>query len=305
MTEAGQPPILLTGSSGFLGAWVLKQAAEAGLPMIACDRSLDRERLDRILTKPGVNKTITWQPLDVTDAGAVAQAVAAHRPRAIIHLAALQIPDCAADPRLGAAVNILGHINVLEAARTHDAMPVVYSSSIAAKPRGADRAPANLYGVYKKTDEEIARLYWQDHGVPSIGLRPHIVYGVGRDRGETAALTMAMHAAAQGEPYEIPFRGRFSFQYAADVAEAFLRCATVPMQGALLSDLSTRVESVDDVVAAIRACMPDACITVADHERIGPTDGFDTGAVRSLLGSLPLTDLSAGVRETIEAFRRA
>jgi nucleoside-diphosphate-sugar epimerase len=305
MTDDGQQPILLTGSSGFLGAWVLKQAVAAGQPVVACDRFRDSSRLDRIMAGQAVGETITWRPLDVTDGAAVAGMFAEHRPRAVIHLAALQIPDCAADPRLGAMVNVIGHLNVLEAARDHGAVPVVYGSSIAAKPRGTARAPDNLYGVYKKTDEEIARLYWQDHGVPSMGLRPHIVYGIGRDRGETAALTLAMRAAALGEAYEIPFRGRFSFQYAADVAAMFLRCATAPMAGALLSDLSARVESVDDVVAAIQACVPDARIAIADRDRIGPTDGFDVSAVKGLLGDGLLTDLETGVRQTIEAFRQA
>ena len=191
LNEDSGRPLLLTGASGFIGAWILRRAVEAGQPVIACDlarddAAIDRRRFTQIAPALSSSALITWQALDVTDAEAVSRTVAQYRPRALIHLAALQIPDCARNPRLGALVNILGHINLLEAAREQGGLPLVYGSSAAAKPRGPAAAPANLYGVYKKTGEEISRLYWQDPGVPSIGLRPYIVYGIGREIGRAS-----------------------------------------------------------------------------------------------------------------------
>lgn len=296
-------PLLLTGASGFLGAWILRRAVELERTVIACDLSDSRQRLEQILPGGADSSLITWARLDVTDAAAVDSALQEHRPGAIIHLAALQIPQCAANPRLGAEVNVLGHVNILEAARRHGGLPVVYSSSAAAKPRGTAAAPANLYGVFKKADEEISRIYWEEHALPSLGLRPFIVYGIGRDQGETSAVTQAMRAAARGEPYEIPFSGRFCFQYAGDVAEIFIRCAGHNIKGARISDLSATLESVGDVVAAIRASVPDARVSVADSFRQGPQDDFDTHPVESLLGNLPATPLAEGVRATIDSFR--
>ena len=302
-TPAGAP-LLLTGAGGFLGAWILRQATAAGHRVIACDLTVDRGRYDQVKDPKAGESEIVWQSLDVTDGEAVAALVDRHRPGAIIHLAALQIPDCARNPRLGAMVNVIGHLNLLEAERNAGGIPLVYSSSAAAKPRGPAAAPANLYGVYKKTDEEISRLYWQDHGVPSIGLRPYIVYGLGRDQGETSALTLAMRAAALDEPYELPFRGRFCLQYAEDVAEIFLRCATTPFEGALLSDISDQLVSADAVLAAIEACEPSARITVSAQQRSGP-ERFDIAPLEQLLGTLPHTPLPEGVAATIAAFRRA
>lgn len=298
-------PLLLTGASGFLGAWILRRAVELGRSIVACDLTDDRRRLEQILPGASASPCITWERLDVTDAAAVDAMVARHAPAAILHLAALQIPDCAANPRRGAEVNVLGHLNVLEAARRCPGLPVVYGSSAAAKPRGPEQVPANLYGIYKKADEEIARLYWRDHGVPSLGLRPYIVYGVGRDQGETSAVTRAMRAAALGEAYEIPFSGKFCFQYAGDVAEIFIRCADNPLDSAATSDISTRLESVEDIVTTIRANVPEARIRVAERLRQGPEDGFDVAAVEGLLGTLPETPLAQGVQATIEAFRKA
>ena len=56
----------------------------------------------------------------------------------------------------------------------------------------------------------MARIYATDDRLPSIGLRPYVVYGPGRDQGLTAGPTEAMRAAARGEPYDIGFTGRRS-----------------------------------------------------------------------------------------------
>jgi len=76
------------------------------------------------------------RPGDVSDAKVVKEVVAAANPTAIIHLAGLQIPTCRANPRLGAMVNVIGTINVFEAALAQkaaggEAPVVVYASSAA------------------------------------------------------------------------------------------------------------------------------------------------------------------------------
>jgi len=296
-------PILLTGSNGFLGAWIIARLVAAGHDVVATDIDRDFSRLKALLPDPPMDR-ITWRSCDVTDGGAVEAIVSETGPSAIIHLAALQIPQCRGNPVLGAKVNIIGHLNIMEAARIQGVRRVIYTSSIAAKPRGEANAPANLYGVYKKTDEEIARLYWEDHGVPSLGLRPHIVYGVGRDQGETSAITTAIRAAASGEAYEMPFRTESCFQYAGDVAEMFVRAAASDWEGALLSDLTSRVETTSDILSAITSVVPDARITLADESRLSPVAGFETEPLQRIIGPLPDTSLEKGVAETVEIFRR-
>lgn len=297
-------PLLLTGAAGFLGAWVARRALQQGRQVVACDLGLDRRRFLQIAERPDEAERIDWRTLDVTDAEAVAALVAETRPHALLHLAALQIPACAADPGLGARVNLEGHINVLEAARHAGGIPVVYASSAAAKPRGPDKAPANLYGIYKQAGEGVSRLYWRDHGVPSIGLRPYVVYGVGRDQGETSAFTAAMQAAAEGRPFELPFGGHFCFQYAADVADLFLGCAEALREGASVSDVSGELHSVDDLQDAILTAVPEARIAVKAVHRPGPDGGFDITPLEALLGPQETTSLHCGVAETIRAFRR-
>jgi len=296
-------PILVTGANGFLGSWILARLADDGRNVVASDLVCDSSRLLQIRDAAAVGD-IDWRPCDVADADAVARLVDAVAPEVIIHLAALQIPGCRANPALGARVNIEGHINIFEAVRRAGTGKIIYTSSIAAKPRGPANAPANLYGVFKKTDEEIARIYWQDHQVPSLGLRPHIVYGVGRDDGETSAITEAVRAAAHGNAYEMPFATRSCFQYAGEVAEVFSRAISADWQGAVVSDITTEIESTDDVLEAIRRAEPEADVKPSSNERASPMTGLDNGPLVEIIGPWPRTSLSEGIGETLGMFRK-
>ena len=85
----------------------------------------------------------------------------------MIHLAALQVPFCRADPSLGARVNVVGTVNVLEAAARRELGRVVYASSVAAYDALDDHdaapamqgVPSTLYGVYKRANEGTAHVY--------------------------------------------------------------------------------------------------------------------------------------------------
>ena len=75
--------------------------------------------------------------------------------------------------------------------------------------------------MFKQANEGTARIYWEDNGLASIGLRPcGIVYGPGRDQGNSSPPSKAMLAAAVGTDYHIPFRGQIVFSHASDVAGA-------------------------------------------------------------------------------------
>lgn len=302
MTSRTPERVLITGATGFLGSWIVSALIGRGIPVIATDINDDHSRLNALcpdLPEGMVERRIC----DITDAKALDALITETRPTGIIHLAALQIPVCREKPAAGAAVNVGGHINIFEAARKHAIRRIIYTSSIAAKPRGEANAPSNLYGVFKKADEEIARIYWQDHQMPSLGLRPYIVYGVGRDDGETSAITRAIEAAALGRRYEIPFATRSCFQYVGDIAEVFVRAVRSDWQGALISDVSDRVNSIDEVLEAIRSVVTDAEITSAAQERISPDTGFDTAPLRQVIGDWQETPLVEGVRKTVELYR--
>jgi nucleoside-diphosphate-sugar epimerase len=164
----------------------------------------------------------------------------------------------------------------------------------------ADGHPINHYGVHKQANEGAARVYWRDDGIASVGLRPHIVYGPGRDHGMTAGPTLAMVAAVRGEAYEIPFGGRAQFQYAPDAARLFIEAAREARDGAVVRNLGGPSEHVADVVAAIEAVIPEATgkITFRDDTLLPLPEDMES--------SRPVTTpLGEGVRETIELLQDA
>jgi nucleoside-diphosphate-sugar epimerase len=292
----------VTGAGGCIGAWVVARLQAHGRPVVALDRAPDRRRLSLAMDADAA-QDIPWEVADIADADAMTGVIARHRVGAIVHLAALQIPFCAADPYAGARVNVLGHVNVLEAARRSDVRRIVYASSVAAQTVAGRPGPDTLYGIYKQADEGAARVYWQEWQVPSIGLRPHTVYGPGRDQGMTSAPTLAMLAAALGRPYTIPFDAILMMQHVQEVADAFIACIDAPAKGAHVFDLAGSQADTPEIAEAIRDVVPDARIEVGDA-RLPLPHGQDDSALRRLVGDWPAIPLRQGVRQTIEAFRR-
>ncbi len=309
----------VTGALGCIGAWVVRNVAQAGLPVTVFDLGgRDRaQRLRLILTEAELDG-VNFVTGDVTDLAAVEEALRRSAATHVIHLAALQVPFCKADPPLGARVNVVGTVNMFEAAKRLGLGRLVYASSIAVfgapheypagpLPDDAPAKPGNLYGVYKAANEGTARIYWQDAGIASISLRPYTVYGPGRDQGLTSGPTQAMLAAAQGKPYHIPFGGVGCYQYADDVARTLIAAARLPFTGAEVYNLRGSVAHMREVVAAIEAAAPEAQgqITFAEAPLPLPEE-MDDSRVRALLGeNLPDTPLAEGVAATVAHFRAA
>ena len=308
-----QKTFLVTGAMGCIGAWVLKHLVAQGERAVAFDLSTDRHRLDWVMTRDE-QAAITFVQGDLTDMGQVKDAFKANEVTRVVHLAALQIPFCRANPVLGSQVNVTGTVNLFEAARAAGVRRLAYASSIAVYgpaseyPAGpvaheAPHAPRTLYGVYKVANEGTARIYWQDHGISSLGLRPYTVYGVGRDQGMTSDPTKAMWAAVKGEPFEIGFGGVMQFQLASDVALQFIDAADHTREGAHVFNLGTPPVSVDEVIEVIREIRPGAQI-MRQETRLPFPESFDDSALRAHVSHVYETPLSKGIRLTMEHFER-
>src|SRR5205823_12488877 len=79
--------------------------------------------------------------------------------------------------------------------------------------------PTTHYGYFKVCNEGNARIYFQDHGLSSIGLRPWTVYGVGRDFGMTSEPTKALKCLALGRQYHISYGGWQDMRFVGDVGQ--------------------------------------------------------------------------------------
>jgi nucleoside-diphosphate-sugar epimerase len=309
--------VLITGGYGFIGAWIIRNLLARGDSVFVYDLKEDPRRLRLILPEAEAKKA-TFVQGDVTDLPALRDAVAKHAITHVLHLAGLQVPTCRADPMLGAKVNVLGTLAVFEAVKAAgpQVQRLVYASS-AAVFGGPDKygagslnddvllVPSTHYGVFKCCNEGNARIYFQDSGISSIGLRPWTVYGVGRDLGMTSEPTKAIKAALLGRPYHISFGGWSDFQYVDDVAKTFVNCLERPYTGARSYNLRGAVVTLADFHKALCAVLPDAAklVTLGKTQIAIAYDLSDSGLEKDL-GPMPKTPLEAGIRETVQIFKQ-
>jgi len=151
----------VTGADGLVGTGLMSELAERGHEAVSVG---------------------SIAQLDVRDRNAVHRRVADLAPDRIVHLAAVSGPMLQADePDLVVAVNTVGTVNVLEAAR-RVGVPVVLAGSISGYTKGTPSRPrpASVYGVTKRTVELLAEVYREEYGVRCTTVRIGSVYGPGR-----------------------------------------------------------------------------------------------------------------------------
>ena len=301
MNSSTEGPVLVIGAAGCIGAQVVANLVRDGGAPVVFDIAEDRRRLHLVMDAEAADG-VAWVTGDIREPDLLKDVMADHKIAAVVHLAALQVPFCNADPVRGAQVNVVGQVNVIEAVRALGIRGLAYASSVAALPPDGEEWPSTLYGAFKMADEAIADVYWKTWQMPSIGIRPHTVYGPGRDQGVTAAPTKAMLAAAAGQRFAIPFDGPIMLQHTVEVADAFIRTARAGADGAHVCDLCGADTTIGEVVAAIQQAAPDARVHI-DGDPLPFVSGLDDSALRKLVGDWPRIDLAAGVDQTIETFK--
>ena len=299
---------LVTGALGCIGAWTCAVLAAEGVDVVGFDLGSDEHRLT--LAGAGGMRIVRG---DITDRPALDAVLDEHRITHVVHLAALLIPQIKADPPYGTAVNVGGTVNVLDAAKTRG-IRVAYASSAAVYssaddtggpvPNDAVGHPTTFYGVHKQACEGLARIFWQEERVPSIGIRPFVVYGPGRDNGLTASPSIAMMKAARGEDSEIAFGGRTQLQFAPDTATVFVAAARAADAGARVFHLGGPAVTIAEAAAAIEAASGTS-VNVDESNRLPFPDEFDGAPLDEALGGISWTPLETGVVQTIERLRAA
>jgi UDP-glucuronate 4-epimerase len=299
---------LVTGALGCIGAWTCAVLAEEGVPVVGFDLGDDRRRL-RLAGGEGV----TVVRGNIVDREALDAVLDEHRITHVVHLAALLIPQIKANPPYGTSVNVGGTVNVLDAAKTRG-LRVAYASSAAVYSQVDDTGgpvandapghPGTFYGVHKQACEGLARIFWQEEGVASIGIRPFVVYGPGRDSGLTASPSLAMAAAARGEGSEIAFGGRTQLQFAPDAARAFVAAARAATDGARVFHLGGPAVTIAATARAIEAAA-NVEVSVDESTLLPFPEEFDGRELDAAIGPISWTPLEEGVRRTIDRLRDA
>ncbi|WP_440408324.1 NAD-dependent epimerase/dehydratase family protein [Neorhizobium petrolearium] len=282
--------ILVTGGAGFVGLRTVAALLNAGHQVRIFDLAPRPELLPL-----AANVEIVFG--DITDAEAVCSA--AKQCSGIVHLVGLMTVDCARDPALATRVNLIGSINVFEAAKAAR-LPVAYLSTAgvfgpqdAVHPR-----PMTVYGATKLAVEGVARAWHLDYGVPSLGLRPYIVYGPGISAGIAAGPSIAIAASVARKPAEIRFSGRVGFVHVDDVARMLTAAMTRPLEGVTVLTMAGDTAEMGDFVSELARQTGWSGITVSGEPLRIPAD-LTSDPVPAFLGAQPPTRIAAGIAQTL------
>ncbi len=295
--------VLITGASGFIGSWVAGKLAMQGRSVLALDLT-PNDTLIRRVFGDRIAQQIDWQQGSVADAAVVQKAVSSFRPDSIVHLAALLIPACDRDPALGASVNVVGHANIFAAASEQGVRHVVYSSSVAAKRRNKTDQLMSVYGGFKLWAEEFAGTWHHLTGLGSIGLRPAIVFGPGREVGETAFVNVAIEACLAGRHHVLPCRWQHRLEYIGDVADAFVQCALLQeVSSALVSDISAELTTDREFITLLNAGTTGTVEPAPHHAPLRKTPLGDDQVLRNLLPAWRPHSLEEGLKAALADFK--
>ena len=284
--------LLLVGGTGFIGRRVAALLTLQGITPRILDLPQAFARAPLDLPHEAIEG-------DATDAETVRQA--AQGCQGIIHLAGIMTVDCAANPARAVEINVLASLSVLQAA-AGAAIPVAYLSTAGVfGPQDARQPqPMTVYGVTKLAVEGLARVFAADHGLPSLGLRPYIVYGPGISSGIAAGPSIAIAASVQREPAVVRFSGRAGFVHVDDVARMLVAGATRPFSGAHVLTMAGDTADMADFLAELRQQTGWDGITVDGPPLRIPGD-LASDPVPEWLGPQPLTRIRDGIAASLSA----
>jgi UDP-glucose 4-epimerase len=296
---------IVTGGAGFIGSHVLDALVADGWSVVVLDdlSSGDARQV------PG---EASLEVLDITDRALLDRAVDAARPSVVFHLAAqASVTRSVADPTHDATVNVLGTLNVLEAATRHGAQVIFTSTGGALYGDGAPiptpetfiPAPKSPYGASKWAAEAYVVTWREAHRIPHTICRLGNVYGPRQNpHGEAGVVAIFSGRLWSGEAPVLFGFGKPTRDYVhvRDVARALL--ASVGTPGTF--NISTGVET--DVTTLCRA-LQEAAGTELEPELAPLRPGelerscLDPSRAAEALGWRPELEVETGIRDTYRA----
>ena len=298
---------LVTGGAGFIGSHLVDRLIADGHQVAVVDNLSEGKREQ-------VNPKARFHEADITDPG-LADIFAHEKPEIVSHHAAqVNVRLSVDDPLYDARVNVLGSINVLEAAVRSGCRKILYASSGGAcygepeeipTPETSPVRPLCPYGVTKHTVEHYLELYAALHGFSYTVLRYANVYGPRQDpHGEAGVVAIFATLMLKGEQPKIFGDGAKTRDYVhvSDVVQANLRAIDAP-DGIYNVGLGRQVTDYE-IFAAVRDALGVGVEPLYTEKRPGEVDhiALDGGRLCAI-GWSPEFTLETGIPHAVEYYR--
>jgi UDP-glucose 4-epimerase len=307
---------LVTGGAGFIGSNLVDALLDEGADVDVVDTLVTGRRSN--LEAGALGRGARLHEVDITDKAALTRLVADVKPDVIFHLAAqIDVRKSVEDPAFDAVVNVVGTINVLEAARQAGVPRVVNTSTGGAIYGDAERIPSPedetplpmaAYGQSKFCAERYLGWFRRLYGQSNVTLRLGNVYGPRQDPlGEAGVIAIFCGKLRAGERPTIFGDGSQTrdYVYVGDVVRAQIAAGKSDVTGEI--NVGTGQETtVLDIVEVMKELEPDAAAAFEPEfapPRLGEIErsGLDVSRARDELGFTAQTPLRDGMRRTLDA----
>lgn len=316
--------VLVTGAAGFLGSYVMAALEAAGVAAHGYD--LAPPGREALAAAPGLLERCSLG--GVTEPARLFDVVRAQGADAVVHAAGLVgLEASLQQPEAFYGTNVMGFVNVCEAARQAGMRRVVLVSSNAAyhapagdKLRECDAVfsvrrgnPAGHYGASKMMQEAVGLAYATHHGLDVVALRVTAIYGHGMR--SPMYIKPMVEDAVMGRPTRLPGGGpmRRDYTYVLDCADAVLRAVAAPPWGnapRVLNVSAGQAVTAAEAAGIVRAVLPGAdiaigdALTPAEAENNRMRASLDVSAAAAALGWSPAWPLAAGIADYASRLRR-
>ena len=306
--------VLITGGAGFIGSHLVRQLLAA---------KHDVTILDNVSTGtwehlPMEKDTYTCWEMDIRDKS-VREKIEQGSFDVIVHLAAQTMVDVSIkDPEFDASENVMGTVNILEAARHSGVKRVIFASTAAAYGNVTEEklpirenetlAPMSFYGLTKVTVEKYLQLYHDLYGLDYVALRFANVYGERQgDTGEGGVISIFAKRIANGQDITIFGDGKQTrdFIYAGDIASGIIAAMTTDKANAVYN-ISNQTET---SLLKLVELMAKAAGKEIKPKFAAPREGDINRSMlcnekaQQNLGWKPEMDLAEGLARTVAYFK--
>lgn len=312
--------VIITGATGFVGSYVVREFISRGIEVIGADLTSDPALLNRITTGDQ-RALLTLVTGDIRDRTFVDGLVSTEGVTAVVHLASTLSRSANRNPRLAIDVICSGATNVFDAAVKAGVKRVAWASTAAIFGRSDGATgpvandtvptPTDIYGKAKSLNETIGSYYNRHEGLETVGLRFTVVYGYGRatalSRGSAGGPIVDMiEKPALGELVD-PVRfgdDVMDWLHVTDAAHAVYLAATAPTVTSPALNVVGFRATFRTAAEEVLAVIPEAEIVVEAGTSPRPLEmSLDGSTARDEIGYSPSMDLRTGIRQYIEEVR--